>query len=77
MQLQLHLIHRLTEIKCNGLEKRNIGWMDTRNDFVVRNFIWTKTDVLLMFHWTGEAQALKFEFEDLEDGSGKQYSDGE
>jgi len=28
-----------------------------------------------MFHWTGEVQALKFEFHDLEDGSGKQYSD--
>ena len=51
--------------------------MDTRNDFVVRNCIWTKIDVLLMFHWTGEAQALKFEFDDLKDGSGKQYSDGE
>jgi len=53
MQLQLHLIHRLTEIKSNGLDNQIIGQMDTRNNFMVRDCSWTKNEVLLIFHWIG------------------------
>jgi len=53
MQLQLRLIHRLTEIKSNGLDNQIIGRMDTRNNFMVRDCSWTKNEVLLIFHWIG------------------------